>query len=223
MLEINLFPYQMEIFNDPARFKVVSCGRRFGKTTLTAYIIIVHALQHKGEVSWIIAPIASQTGIMWRMIKRFIPMEYVKKIREGEKSIELVNGHTIWAKSGDHPDSLRGEGLSLVVFDEFGVMKPEVWEEAIRPSLADKGGSAIFIGTPKGKNLFYLLYLRGKEDGFKDWVSFSYPTYANPLIPEEEIAALKKSLPELVYRQEILAEFIEGGGIRYRENIHRRS
>lgn len=210
--KIDLLPKQLEIFNSKARFRVVVCGRRFGKSTVTAYIVILHALQTKEGVSWVVAPTYPMTMIMWRMIKRFLPRDYVKEIREGDKSIELVNGHIIYAKSGDNPDSLRGEGLSLVAFDEFAFIKPEVWTEAIRPALADKGGKAIFIGTPCGKTLYYQLYLKGLDDSEPQWESFQYPTFENPLIPLSEIEELKRTLPEEVYRQEILAEFVDGGG-----------
>ena len=128
----------------------------FGKSTVTAYIVILHALQTKEGVSWVIAPTYPMTMIMWRMIKKFLPRDYVKEIREGDKSIELVNGHIIYAKSGDNPDALRGEGLTLVAFDEFAFIKPEVWVEAIRPALADKGGrlssSAHLVARPSTIN-----------------------------------------------------------------------
>jgi len=210
--EINFHPKQMEIHQSDARFKIIPCGRRFGKSRYAAYEVILNALRLKEEVTWIVAPRYAQTMIMWRMIKKYLPKEYVLNIREGEKSIELLNGHTIWAKSGDDPDALRGEGLSLCVFDEFAVMKPDVWQEAIQPALMDKKGKGIFIGTPKGKNQFYTMFLQGLDENQPDYESFQFPTHCNPFINKQELVEIKKRLPEMIYKQEILAQFVESGG-----------
>lgn len=135
---------------------------------------------------------------------------------EGEKYIELKNGSLIFAKSGDNPDSLRGEGLDGCVLDEAAMLKPEVWHEAIRPALSDKNGWALIISTPKGKNWLYDLFLRGMDETQREFKSFSYPSWANPILKPEEIDEMRKNLPELSFRQEILAEFIEGGGVVFR-------
>lgn len=223
MFEISLLPKQADIFNDDHRFKIVAAGRRFGKTQLAAYTLALHALQEKDSIGWIVSPTFPQSMIMWRMIKKIIKnkdlAKYVKSIKEGEKYIELANGSTIWAKSGDLPDNLRGEGLTYVVLDEAAMIKEEVWFNVVRPALADKKGKAILISTPKGKNWFYQMFLRGLDD--PDYKSFQFTSYENTTIPEEEWVGITKELPELIYRQEIMAEFIEGGGVVFRnvENV----
>ena len=166
------------------------------------------------QVVWIVSPKYSQTMIMWRMIKKYLPRGYVKDIKEGELVIELVNGSTIWAKSADNPDALVGEGLDLLIMDEAARVKPDAWEIALQPALADKKGSAIFISTPKGKNWFYTLYNMGVSEDFSEYKSFNYPSVANTTIPDfdQEIERRRATTPELIFRQEYLAEFIEGGG-----------
>lgn len=222
--EISFLPRQYEIHLNPARFKVIACGRRFGKTRFAAYEVILHALTTPDGVSWLIAPTYPLSMTMWRMVWKYIPKEFVADKKDGELYIELTNGHTIWAKSADKPENLVGEGLTMVTLDEFGVMKERVWFESIRPALMDKQGKAIFIGTPKGKNHFYRLFQRGVSDApeDKDWASFRFPSFENPLLEREELEDIVQDMPELIYRQEILAEFIESGGdvfITYRAQM----
>lgn len=182
---------------------------------MCSYVVIIRALSKPEQCVWIVSPKYSQTMIMWRMIKKYLPRAYVKDIKEGELVIELINGSTIWAKSADNPDALVGEGLDLLIMDEAARVKPDAWEVALQPALSDRKGEAIFISTPKGKNWFYKLYLMGlNESEYPEYTSFNYPSVANTTIPDfaEEIARRKETTPELIFRQEYLAEFIEGGG-----------
>lgn len=194
-------------------------GERFIPThnsQMSAFKVVMDALKKPDGVYWLVSPTYPQTKIIWRMIKRFLPKAYIKTIREGELYIELANGSTIWAKSGDNPDNLRGEGLNGVILDECAMLKPDVWNEAIRPALGDKQGWAIFISTPKGKNWFYELFLRGIDTTQNRWKSYQYPTWENPIISQDEIDEMKRSMPDIKYRQEILAEFLDAGGEVFR-------
>lgn len=215
-LDIKFLPKQKIIYDHPARFKIVACGRRFGKTYLCAYKVILSALSKPNQTFFILAPNYAQTKILWRMIKKTLPKEAVKRIMEGELYIELHNGSTIFAKSGDNPDALRGEGLDGCVLDECAMLRPEVWNEAIRPALSDRNGWAIFISTPKGKNWFYELFLRGKDPAQPEFMSFQYPSWENPLLSPSEIEEMRRSMPELSFRQEVMAEFLDSGGLVFR-------
>jgi hypothetical protein len=218
-LDVNLHPGQLEVFNSTAQFKVLCAGRRFGKTTLTAWIVLLDALAHPQGVYWIISPVYPQTKILWRMIRKILltlPQGYVTRIMEGELFIELTNGSTIWAKSGDNPTALRGEGLNGVIIDESAYVNRVVWEESIEPALVDKNGWAVFIGTPAGKNWFYELFLRGLDPSHEDWASFRYETKDNPYIPGKWLEKKRLTTPEMIWRQEYEAEFIEGGGVVFR-------
>jgi hypothetical protein len=213
-LELSLHAKQTEIFHDPHRFKVVSCGRRFGKTTLCSIVIALLALQRPDQILWIVSPTFPQTMYVWRRIKRIIPRRFIKDIKEGEKFIELINGSTIWAKSGDNPDGLVGEGLDFCVIDEAARCKEEVWE-VLRPALADKNGGCWFLSTPKGKNWFYKMFLMEREDPGQ-YKSFRFSSHDNPILPRSELDAMKRELPDIVYLQEVMAQFIDTGGIVFR-------
>jgi phage terminase large subunit-like protein len=106
---------------------------------------------------------------------------------------------------------LRGEGLDFVVMDECAFMRKEAWTEAIRPALSDRQGRALFISTPKGRNWFWEVYQRG-VNGEEGWRSWTFPTANNPFIAKSEIEAAKRDLPEMIFRQEYLAEFIDDSG-----------
>jgi hypothetical protein len=130
-----------------------------------------------------------------------------------------MSGGLLQMKSADAPDSLRGTGLDLVVMDEAAFCAPEVWNTALRPTLSDRRGRALFISTPKGRNYFWQLY-NGASDKCVDersaWQRFKFPTSSNPFIPAEEIADAKAKMPERIFLQEYMAEFIDDSGLVFR-------
>ena len=199
---------QRAIFDDPHRFKAVSAGRRFGKTKLGALMCFAVAAQ-RGRAWWV-APTFGIAQIGWRMMRQLAAQVPGVTIRESERMITLPTGGTVQIKSADNPDSLRGEGLDFVVLDECAFLKQETWTEVLRPALADKQGGALFISTPKGRNWFWNIHQRANYDAA--WKSFHFTSYDNPFVAKSELDATKEQLPERVYRQEILAEFLEDGG-----------
>jgi len=220
-LEINLHPHQIEIYNDPRRFKIIRAGRRFGKSRLASRAIIVKALETPGGMYFIIAPVVAQTGIIWREITKFLPKELIAKQYIGDRRIILKNGANLWARSGDNPDTLRGEGLDGCILDEAAMLRKDVWTEAIRPALADKMGWCWMISTPKGKNWFYKEYMKGvsTDPKYADYAAFHYTSYDNPFLRKSEVDAMAEELPDLAFKQEIMAEFIEGGGMVFQSFV----
>jgi len=157
-INIDLHPAQLEIFNSEKRFKVVAAGRRFGKSRLAAWILLIKALQSDEKDVFYIGPTFQQAkDIMWLMLKE-LGEPFIAAAHENTAVLTLTNGRRIYLKGSDRPDTLRGVGLAYVVLDEYASMKPVVWEQIIRPTLADVRGGALFIGTPAGKNHFYDLY-----------------------------------------------------------------
>ena len=212
-------PAQLLFHKSTARFRVLDCGRRFGKTLSSANEAIVVGTQKNNAVIWIICPVYSQSQVSWRMLRKvLLPTPLVKKWHISENYVELINGSTIWIKSSDNYDNLRSEGLDLAIMDEAAMMQPEVWIEVIRPSLGDKKGKAIFISTPKGLNWFYSLYLMGQDrKNNPDWESWKFSTLANPYFDIKEYEELKKSTPERIFRQEFEAEFLTDSGEVFRK------
>ena len=204
---------QLAVWNSPARFKVLCCGRRWGKTMLGALECIATAV--KGGHAWWVGPSYPVAGIGWRQIKKLAAQIDGAVKNEVERRVTLPGGGWAQVKSADNPDSLRGEGLDLVVADECAYIKEAAWTEALRPALSDRQGRAIFISTPAGRNWFWHLWMRG-EQGDDGWQSWRFPTASNPFIVAEEIDEAQRTLPERIFRQEYLAEFIEDSGTVFR-------
>jgi len=209
-------PAQQAFHNSNARFRVLACGRRFGKTMAAANEAIRLATLKSKCVGWIVAPVFGQTMIFWRMIRKFLPKQLISRVSKSERYIQLINGSEIWFKSADNPDLLRGEGLDWVIMDECAMIKREAWEEALRPALWDKSGRGVFISTPKGYNWFYEAWKRGQDKEDKDFESWQFSSQLNPYLSEEDFKEMKASLPDRVFRQEVLAEFIEDAGSVFR-------
>lgn len=206
---------QDDIFFNDSRFRVVVAGRRFGKTFLSTYELLKHALQNKSQNCWYIAPTyKAAKEIAWNMLVDAIPDGYITKKNESSLSINLRNGSTISLKGAEKPDNLRGRALDFCVLDEFADMRPEAWHEVLRPSLSDRKGSALFIGTPKGRNHFYDLWTRG-IDGQESWEAFQYTTIQGGNVDAGEIEAAKNDLDERTFQQEYEARFVNYSGIIY--------
>ena len=213
-LDVQLHPAQLEIFNSTARFKVVSAGRRFGKSRLAAWILIIKALQSESKDVFYIGPTFQQAkDIMWNMLKELLHgTDLIETTHENTATMKLTNGRRISLKGSDRPDTLRGVGLAYVVLDEYASMKVEVWEQIIRPTLSDVKGGALFIGTPAGKNHFYDLYLEAEKD--EDWEAFQYTSIDNPLIDPEEVEVARRTMSTQAFKQEFEASFVSfTGGI----------
>jgi hypothetical protein len=199
---------QETVAESQSRFRVVVAGRRFGKTHLAIREICYHAKEPNKEV-WYVAPTYRQSKqIVWRKLKHKLQdLNWAKKINESELTITLKNNSTISLKGADNADSLRGVGLDFVVMDEFADIDEEAWYEVLRPTLADKQGKALFIGTPKGiGNWAHDLYTM-PEDNPEQWASFQFTTIDGGNVKPEEIEAAKLDLDERTFRQEFMATF----------------
>lgn len=210
---------QLQIIRNKARFKVIVCGRRFGKTTLAINELLKEALNTKDGLFWYVAPTYRQAKmIAWDMLLkqlRVLPKSLVQEPNSSDLSVIIGNNSKIVLKGADNEDSLRGVGLNGIVLDEYADIKPIVWREVIQPALIDKKGWAIFIGTPKGYNHFYDLF---EEAGkLEDWANFKFTSYDNPTIDFAEIEKFKAQMSEDSFAQEFLAEFRKLSGLVYKE------
>jgi predicted phage terminase large subunit-like protein len=198
-LNISLLPWQQEVWEDDTRFKIVAAGRRTGKSRLAAWLLIVNALQtDRGQVFYVAPTQGQARDIMWQTLLELghpvIAGSHINNLQ-----IKLINGATISLKGGDRPETMRGVSLKYLVLDEYADIKPEVWEQILRPALADQKGSALFIGTPMGRNHFYELYKYGELSGDDTYRSWHFTSYDNPLLDPEEINVAKKSMSSYAF------------------------
>jgi len=200
---------QKEVHRSSARFKVLSAGRRWGKTRLGVNECV--SVANDGGRAWWVSPSYKTSEVGWRPLRQMCRRIPGVEIKLGDRVVNFPNGGFVAVRSADNPDSLRGEGLDFVVMDECAFMQKEAWTEAIRPALSDRLGKALFISTPKGRNWFWEVYQRGIR-GEEGWQSWTFPTVSNPYIDASEIEAARHDLPEIIFRQEYLAEFIDDSG-----------
>jgi len=217
-LNIELLPWQEEVWDDDTRFKIVAAGRRTGKSRLAAWMLIVNALQTTRGHVFYVAPTQGQArDIMWTMLLD-LAHPIIKSSHINNLQLTLINGATISLKGADRPETMRGVSLKFLVMDEYADMKPAVFEQILRPALADQKGHALFIGTPMGRNHFYDLYKLaelGDDDSYKSW---HFTSYNNPLLDKEEIDTAKKSMSSFAFRQEFMASFEAMGSEIFKED-----
>jgi len=191
-----------------SRFSILVCHRRFGKTVLAVNALINGALSFHGTDGRFayLAPYYRQAKkVAWAYFKEFTHMIEGVRYNESDLSVIFPNGSVITLYGADNPDALRGIYLDGVVMDEVADMRPNVWGEVIRPTLADRLGWALFIGTPKGVNLFYELYQRAKSD--PTWYAALYRADETNILHPEELEAAKREMTESQYAQEFLCDF----------------
>jgi len=203
---------QRLIADAPFRFRVAVCGRRFGKTHLAIRELAKYASKPDQRV-WYVAPtyrMAKQ--IVWKKLKKkLISINWVRKVNEQDLTLELVNGSEISLRGADNYDSLRGVGLNFIVIDEAADIDSEAWYEVLRPTLADTGGHALFLGTPKGMNWFKEIY--DYHTTRNNWMSFQFTTLDGGNVPEDEVLQAREDLDARTFSQEFLATFENFSGI----------
>ena len=208
-------PAQRDILEGAKRFNVICAGRRFGKTVLGINILSVPMLLAGKPVAFY-SPSYKMLSDVWRDFKRsFAPVTASKN--ETEHRIALITGGVLDMWSLEDPDSSRGRKYARVFVDEAAKVRKleEAWTQVIRPTLADYQGDAFFGSTPKGLNYFFTLWQRASDGD--DWARWHFSTSDNPFIKRTEIDAMRSELPERVYQQEIMAEFIADGA--YFQNV----
>ncbi len=221
-----------EVLNDPGRFKVLSCGRRWGKTLLTSLIALAVLMQMRRRV-WIVAPDYGLTEKVFRELYHIlvVQLQIIKpgklgraRNQKGDYYLETPWGSVLEAKSMENPDSLAGEANDLVIVDEAALQPniDNIWTQMLRPTLMDKEGSAVFISTPRGKNGFYKMFMYGSvgnkqrqgklaitfdeeagvSNDMTEWSSFQRSSYENPLLSSSPDKS-KEEL-DLAYREAVL-------------------
>lgn len=202
---------QMSVIRSAARFNVVDCGRRFGKTTLGLDRCADPAVLTY-PVAWF-SPTYKMLLEVWREAAIiFQPIE--KRKNAQERRIEFITGGLLEFWSLDDINAGRGRKYKRIIVDEAAMVKALMthWQIVLRSTLADYEGDAWFLSTPKGRNAFWQMFQWGQDPARPEWKSWQMPTASNPFINPVEIEAMRQSMPELIYNQEVLAQFLEDAG-----------
>lgn len=207
---------QYQIATDPAKVKVLSMGRRWGKTVMSG-VVAVTAASMGAQVAWVV-PVYKNGRPLWRWAESTVaPLKkHGVKVNRTERLIEFPNGGSLGVYSADNEDSMRGEAFHLVIVDEAAKVPETAYTDVIQPTLADYDGDLILISTPRGRNWFFNEYTAALADGqtLKAWKA---PTSANPNPNIQQAFILAQTrVPERTYRQEWLAEFVTDSGEVFR-------
>ena len=198
---------QKTICDDDNRFRVAVTGRRFGKTHCAMRELAKAASEPNSQV-WYVAPSYRMAkGIVWDQLKgKLKELRWIEASNEAELKLRLKNGSVIHLKGADNPDSLRGVGLNFIVLDEFQDIDKRTWTEVLRPTLSDKGGNAMFLGTPRGVGSFSheMFVMAQSTDG---WGAHTFTTLDGGNVPESEIEEAKRDMDQRTFEQEYLATF----------------
>jgi len=189
------------------RWSCIVAHRRCGKTFAVINDMVAKALytDKKNPRYAYVAPLFRQArDIAWQYLKD-ATLGLTVKVRESQLRVELVNGAWITLYGADNPDSLRGIYLDGVILDEYGDCRPSLWGEVILPTLADRKGWAVLIGTPKGVNHFYKIYQRSLVED--NWFHATFRASETGLLPDTELREMAAQMDKEQYRQEMECDF----------------
>lgn len=213
---LSLHTTQKQVALDPHRFRILCCGRRWGKTTLAIDQMKGRASIPNSRICYIAPTYQQARDIAWEELKNDC-RQAAENINESRLEIKLVNGSLIILRGWESIETLRGQKFNLIVLDEVASMRNFWlhWEEVIRPTLTDMIGEGLFISTPKGFNHFYDLFNIQNKD--TDYKSHHFTSYDNPHLPFAELEKAKVEMTEDRFAQEYMADFRKTQGLVYKE------
>lgn len=210
---------QKLVLDSPARFKVLNAGRRFGKTMVGAKSIVDRARRSKDRTIWWVAPTYRIVKRGYSEVLKQLPKELLTHEPPPDTNfdagrsviLKLKNGNRIEFYSATMPESMLGASVDYVIVDEAATMKPNIWQQIIRPTLMDRHGEAMLISTPRSLNWFYQAYQAGQDPQEDEWASWTFTSYDNPYLTEDEINGMARDIPALEFSQEVMADFVAPG------------
>ena len=192
----------------PNRFTAMVCHRRAGKTVSCIGELVTRGMYTKkkrAEYAYVGPFRAQAKKIAWTYLKDFTEGLRKGPPRESDLSVTLHSGATITLYGADNPDALRGLFFDGIVLDEYGDMRPSIWGEVVLPTLLDRRGWAVFIGTPKGKNHFYQMVQRAKTED--NWYELTLKASDSNLLDDDSLALAKAEMTDAQYQQEMECSF----------------
>lgn len=204
-LRFQMHPGQREVHESKARFRVVACGRQWGKTRYACAWAMQRAVA--GKRGWWVAPDANVADIGWETISELAAQIPNTKVQQSHpRTVTFPSGGWLQVKGAHNPGKLRGRTLDFLVVDEAAFIPTgERWNSELRPTLAVRGGEALFISTFNGENWFYELYERGQNPGYPEWESWRKPSTENPYFPQSELELARATTPGPEFEQEYMA------------------
>ena len=210
-------PKQKEIVNsilngDEFCHSVV-VGRQFGKTLMSINLVMYYGINNNNSKILWVSPVYSQAMKVFQQIYQSLqPAGLVKSANKADFIIQLINGSTIWFKSSERPETIRGLSINYAFIDEAQDCKDLAWKQSILPTLSAAGKKCIITGTPKRKNWFYDIFMLGKSKEHPNYLSYHGSSVDSPFISKEFIEEQQRTLPPKIFKQEFLAEWQDNEG-----------
>jgi len=203
-------------------YRVVCCGRQWGKTTLSAWEMLACAYAKKDRnIAYFATTFEQARDIAWRLLKD-IAKPLISSVNETRLEIQIITQDggisNIWLRGFENVDRARGQQFDLIVLDEVAKMRrfQYGWESVLEPTLGFRKGAALFISTPQGYDHFHSMWKRGQTQS-RLWKSWQFTTYDNPFFPRERIEHAKGSSTQDWFNQEYLAQFVRFTGLIYKK------
>lgn len=194
------------INKDPYKYYALNIGRQFGKTMLGINQMLFWAINHPGcNIAWV-TPVYKQSKKVFDEMERVTRSADLFDFNRSDLTIKGFDSQITFF-SGERPDNIRGNTFDYLIVDEFAFCRSELWDEVLSATVLVKGKKVLFISTPKGKNHFHRISLQHNYD--KRYKYFHFTSFDNPMIDHADLEERKRSLPDHVFRQEYLAEFID--------------
>ncbi len=217
-----LHPGQGEVYQSDARYKVVCCGRQWGKTLYGAETCIEVAMA--GGAAWWTAPTYDNAKPGYRLLTHLC--RQIKKglpgisERKTDREFHFPGGGFLAMHTLSEPDNLRGDQLDHLVVDEAAFV-PSIyaWDHSLEPMLWIRRGNVLFISSPNGRNWFYELWMMGQPDTLTydpEWQSWRFTSYDNPYGDPAELDKKKKRKAKQVFDEEYLAKFLDDSSAVFR-------
>lgn len=201
------------LFDEKIKYIVASVGRQWGKSFLGMNVMLKWVLEDNGSICMWVSPIYQQSKKVFTELSNILlNSKLTKSVNKSELTITFINDSVMYFRSAEREDNLRGNTLDYLVIDEAAYIKDNVWSQVLRATVLVKGKKVLFLSTPRGRNWFYQMALRGDSEDYPQYATFKGSSFDSPFISDEELNEAKMSLPETIYRQEILAEFLDDGG-----------
>jgi hypothetical protein len=223
---------QRDVHFTRARFKVLRCGRRWGKTFVGAHeaepnMFVPCPITGEPQIGWIIGPNYVDAEKEFRIVYDTMrqmgidkdAIRFVNNSDSGAMHIKTSWGAEVIGKSAQYPEKLVGEGLNWALFVEAGMQRRRTWQ-SVRPALSDRRGWAMFSGVPEGPSedsLLYAFHQRGESSRFPTWRSWQKPSWTNDIIfpggrNDPEIIEAEADLTKDEFDRQYGAEFTDKTG-----------
>lgn len=214
---------QAMVHKSTAQFREVMAGRQSGKTMVGIAEICMDAMTNPRHIDFWVCPNYKVKPRAWRGLTDFLPKEVISKKNETESYLQLVNGSEIRVTSADAEGSLVSESLDFAVCDEAGQWKEKAWFQGIAPMFAARPhAKALLIGTPRGKNWFHRMWLKGQPgpDKEPEHDSFHWKSEDSPYVSKQFLATQKRDIPQDTYLQEYEANPLDNASAVFRNFRH---